>query len=43
MQNQDMILVVDDEQPVRQVIGTLLETEGFGVMGGLGCDRVACA
>ncbi len=32
MQNQDTILIVDDEQPVRQVISTLLETEGFGVM-----------
>jgi DNA-binding response OmpR family regulator len=32
MTTQDTILIVDDEEPVRQVIGTLLETEGFKVL-----------
>lgn len=32
MTAQETILVVDDEQPVRQVISTLLEAEGFRVL-----------
>lgn len=32
MTAQDTILVVDDEEPVRRVVGTLLETEGYRVL-----------
>lgn len=32
MKTQERILVVDDEQAVRQVLSTLLETEGFSVI-----------
>ncbi len=32
MKGQERILVVDDEQAVRQVLSTLLETEGFSVI-----------
>jgi DNA-binding response OmpR family regulator len=44
MMPQNTILVVDDEQPVRQVISTLLETEGFKVIqapDGKSCLKIA--
>jgi DNA-binding response OmpR family regulator len=44
MTAQETILVVDDEQPVRQVISTLLEAEGFRVLeaaDGKSCLKVA--
>ncbi len=44
MTAQDTILVVDDEEPVRQIIGTLLETEGYKVLqaaDGKSCLQIA--
>jgi two-component system KDP operon response regulator KdpE len=44
MKRKETILVVDDEPPVRQVLSTLLETEGFAVIeaaDGTECLRVA--